>query len=182
MSFTLFLLAAHPEYCHKVQKEIEGKIGNESPNYDNVQSLAYMDMCINETMRLYPPAFFIDRVCAEDTTVHGIQIPKNMAVSFPVFALHRDPEIWSDPERFQPERFSAENKDSHHPYAYLPFGNGPRNCVGMRLALMELKIALAYILKVFTPVACEKTVYPIKLKKLQLIAEDGLWVKFSVRN
>lgn len=67
------------------------------------------------------------------------------------------------------------------PYAYLPFGNGPRNCVGMRLALMELKIALAYILKVFTPVACEKTVYPIKLKKLQLIAEDGLWVKFSVR-
>ncbi|BFZ16365.1 hypothetical protein BsWGS_19404 [Bradybaena similaris] len=181
LSFTLFLLAAHPEYCHKVHKEIDGKIGNEPPNYDNVQNLAYMDMCINETMRLYPPAFFIDRVCAEDTTVHGILIPKNMAVSFPVYALHRDPEIWSEPEKFQPERFSAENKDCHHPYAYLPFGNGPRNCVGMRLALMELKIALTYILKVFTPVVCEKTVYPIKLKKLQLIAEDGLWVKFSAR-
>jgi cytochrome P450 len=181
LSFTLFLLAKNPECCQKVQKEIDEKLHNESPTYDNVQGLLYLDMCINESMRMFPPGFILDRVCADDITIQGINIPKNMVVSIPVHAIHHDPEIWPEPEKFQPERFSAENKESRYPYAFLPFGHGPRNCVGMRLALLELKVALAYVLKTLTPVPCGKTVYPVKLGKYQLNAIDGLWVKFEGR-
>ncbi|BFZ16368.1 hypothetical protein BsWGS_19407 [Bradybaena similaris] len=181
LSFTLFLLTTHPEICQKVQKEIDEKIGNEAPNYDNVQGLTYMDMCINESLRLFPPGFLIDRVCTEDTVTQGIHIPKDMVITFPIYAIHHDPDIWPEPEEFQPERFSAENKDSRHPFAFLPFGNGPRNCIGMRLALLELKVTVAHILKAFTPVACEKTVYPVKMNKYQMLADDGLWIKLNVR-
>lgn len=162
-----------------VQKEIDEKIGNDSPNYDNVQGLTYMDMCINESMRIFPPGFILDRVCTEDVTVQGIHIPKGMIVTFPVYAIHNDPEIFPDPEKFQPERFSTENGESRHPYAHLPFGHGPRSCIGIRLALLELKVTLAFILKAVTPIPCEKTVYPVRLNKFMLKAEDGLWVKLQ---
>uniref|UniRef100_A0A0B7AHN9 Cytochrome P450 n=1 Tax=Arion vulgaris TaxID=1028688 RepID=A0A0B7AHN9_9EUPU len=181
LSFTLFMLANHPECCQMLQKEIDEKLGNESPNYDNVQNLTKLDMCISETMRMYPPGFVLDRVCSDDITIQGIHIPKDMVVSFPVYAIHYDPEIWPEPEKFKPERFNIENKASRHPYAYLPFGHGPRNCIGMRLALLELKIALAFVLKSLTPVTCDKTVYPAKLEKFQMKALDGLWVKLNVR-
>ncbi|CAG5123574.1 unnamed protein product [Candidula unifasciata] len=181
LSFTLFLLANHPDCCQKLQKELDEKLGNESPNYDNVQSLTYMDMCINESMRMFPPGFLIDRVCTEDTVIQGIPIPKDMVVTTPAYAIHHDPDIWPEPNKFQPERFSPENKESRHPYAFMPFGNGPRNCIGMRLAMVELRVALAYVLKSLTPVTCEKTVYPVTLKKFQLTAEKGLWVKFNAR-
>jgi cytochrome P450 len=181
VSFTLFQLANHPEYCRLAQKEIDEKLGKESPNYDNVQGLTYLEMCINEGMRMFPPGFFIERVCNEDATIQGISIPKGMVTSIPVYAVHHDPEIWPEPEKFQPERFSAENKESRHPYAFLPFGHGPRNCIGMRLALIELKITVAAVLKSLTPVACEKTVYPVRLQKYLLKATDDLWVKFEAR-
>lgn len=181
LSFTLFLLATHPEICQKVQMEIDEKIGNDAPTYDNVQGLTYLDMCINESLRLFPPGFLIDRVCTEDTVTQGIHIPKDMVITFPIYAIHHDPDIWPEPEEFQPERFSTEKKDSRHPFAFLPFGNGPRNCIGMRLALLELKVTVAYILKAFTPVACEKTVYPVKINKYQMLADDGLWIKLNAR-
>ncbi|CAG5123575.1 unnamed protein product [Candidula unifasciata] len=181
LSFTLFLLATHPECCRNVQQEIDEKLGNQSPSYDNVQDLTYMDMCINESMRMFPPGFLIDRVCTEDTVIQGIPIPKDMVITFPIYAIHHDPDIWPEPENFQPERFSSENKESRHPFAFLPFGNGPRNCIGMRLALLELKVTIAHILKAFTPIPCEKTVYPVKLNKYQLKADDDLWVKFEAR-
>ncbi|CAL1544080.1 unnamed protein product [Lymnaea stagnalis] len=181
MSFTLFLLAVHPDCCLRAQKEIDDKIGKEAPSYDNVQQLDYLEMCLSEAMRMAPPGFILDRQCVEDVTIQGVHIPKGMPVLVPIYAIHNDPEIWPRPETFDPERFTPENKASRHPYAFLPFGQGPRNCIGMRLALVELKIALSTVLQKFTPVKCSKTVYPFNLSKTLLKANDGLWVKIEAR-
>ncbi|KAK3789005.1 hypothetical protein RRG08_039613, partial [Elysia crispata] len=181
MSFTLFLLAENPDCCSRLQQEIDEKLGKCMPTYENMQDLTYMDMCLNEAMRLYPIGFQLDRVCNEDIVVCGVHIPKGMTVSFPVFSIHRDPDIWPDPMKFDPDRFSPENKLQRHPYAHLPFGQGPRNCIGMRLALLEIKVALCAILQEMTPVVCSKTVSAVRLKFFQMTAEDGLWIKMADR-
>uniref|UniRef100_A0A2C9JYR0 Cytochrome P450 n=1 Tax=Biomphalaria glabrata TaxID=6526 RepID=A0A2C9JYR0_BIOGL len=181
LSFTLFHLAMHPECCEKVQSEVDAKCGKDIPDYDKVQTLTYLDMCINESNRLTPPGIFINRQCVEDIDIQGVHFPKDMAVIIPTYAIQTDPKIFPEPEKFDPERFSSENKVNRHPMAFLPFGQGPRNCIGMRLALLELKIALAMILQKLTPIPCSKTVYPAKLSKIQTRAMDGLWVKFQNR-
>ncbi|KAK0045263.1 cytochrome P450 3A24 [Biomphalaria pfeifferi] len=181
LSFTLFFLAMNPEVLKKAQQEVDAKCGQGLPNYDTAQALTYLDMCINESIRVASPAIFINRRCVQDTYIQGIHIPKDMIILIPICAIHSDPEIYSDPDKFDPERFNSENKATRHPYAHLPFGQGPRNCIGMRLALLELKIALAALLQKFSPVPCSKSVYPIKLSKVQPRAQDGLWVKFEQR-
>ncbi|GFR89983.1 cytochrome P450-like protein [Elysia marginata] len=145
------------------------------------QELTYLDMCVNEGIRMFPPGVLLDRICNKECTVQGVKIPKGVGVAFHVNALHHDPELWPNPEKFDPERFTPESKANRHPVAHMSFGHGPRNCVGMRLAQLEVKMALAGILYHMTPVPCEKTVYPVALDKMQLKALDGLWVKLEQR-
>ncbi|XP_059167143.1 cytochrome P450 3A11-like [Physella acuta] len=181
LSFTLFLLAIHPEICQKVLDQIDEKCGQKLPSYETVQELTYLEMCTNETLRMFPTGVFLNRNAIDDINIQGIHIPKGMTVMIPVYALHTDPDIWPEPDKFIPERFTPENKESRHPYTYLPFGQGPRGCVGMRLAQLELKITLATILQSYVPVRCTKSVYPVTITKFQLKAKDGLWVKFESR-
>ncbi|KAI8786626.1 cytochrome P450 3A7, partial [Biomphalaria glabrata] len=181
MSFTLFLLAVHPECLERAQKEVDEKIGKDFPCFENIQNLHYLDMCINEAIRMVPPGIFLDRQCVESIDINGVQIPKGMVVLIPVYAIHNDPTFWPEPDKFDPERFTPENKETRHPYSYLPFGQGPRNCIGMRLALMELKIAIAAVLQRYTLVPCSKTVYPFHLSKIQARTTDGAWVKINPR-
>ena len=102
-----------------------------------------MDAVINETLRLFPPLLCLNRVATEDYELKGtgITIKKDHVVHIPTYAMHRDPEYFADPEVFRPERFLPENI-AHNPYTHLPFGAGPRNCIGMRLAQLEIKLAL----------------------------------------
>ncbi|KAK0068699.1 cytochrome P450 3a7 [Biomphalaria pfeifferi] len=181
MSFTLFLLAAHPDCRQRAQDELDEILGDQTPDYETVQGLHYLEMCINEAMRMVPPGFVLDRKCVESTDIDGVHFPKDMIVMIPVYAIHHDPDLWPDPHTFMPERFTEENKRSRHPYAFLPFGQGPRNCIGMRLAMLELKLTLATILQHFTPVTSAKTVYPFKLYKFIPRAVDGTWVKIVAR-
>ncbi|KAK7466672.1 hypothetical protein BaRGS_00037239 [Batillaria attramentaria] len=181
MSFTLFCLAANPDCLAKAQAEIDAKLGKKPMDYDTALELTYLDMCLNETMRLYPPAFFIDREIAEDMEFGGYHIKKGWRIAIPTMAIHRDPSIWPDPLKFDPERFTPEARATRHPYAFMPFGLGPRNCIGMRLAQLEMRMAIATILQHFTPVLCDKSVYPPKLQKMMMAAVDGLWVKFKAR-
>ncbi|XP_059167010.1 cytochrome P450 3A16-like isoform X2 [Physella acuta] len=181
MSFTLFMLAMHPELCQRVQAEVDDRCGQNTPDYENVQSLSYLDMFINETVRLYPPGGLLHRKCVKEIEIQGIRFPKDMMVVVPMYAFHTDPDIWPEPDKFDPERFTQENKDARHPYAHMPFGQGPRNCVGQRLALLVLKVAIATVVQRYTPTACSKSVYPVHLSKLQAKATDGLWVKFETR-
>lgn len=87
---------------------------------------------IPETMRKYPPLPILNRICTEEVTLPttNIHLPKGTSITIPVFGLHRDPSIYPDPDKFDPERFNMDKVKERHPYAYLPFGEGPRNCIG----------------------------------------------------
>ncbi|XP_054157520.1 cytochrome P450 3A24-like [Oppia nitens] len=146
LSMVTYLLAKYPECQQKLYEEVDHyfKHHNQTDvDYDVLHSLKYLNAIIDETLRLYPIALFLEREANDDYKLGetGITIKKGGIVHIPTFAIHRDPENFTDPEVFKPERFMASNVE-HHPYAYLPFGAGPRNCIGMRLAQMVIKLAL----------------------------------------
>ncbi|VDI44932.1 Hypothetical predicted protein [Mytilus galloprovincialis] len=102
-----------------------------------------------EVMRMYPPSTRTNRKTMQSVTVNGYRIPDGVEVTVPIYAMHYDPELWPEPEKFYPERFSAVNKEKRNPYSYMPFGHGPRNCIGMRLANLETKMTMVRILQHF---------------------------------
>ena len=99
----------------------------------------------------------IDRESSKDIIINGLEIPKGMAVTIPIYAIHHDPKIWPEPEKFNPYRFTPEEKSKHNILDWIPFGAGPRNCVAMRLALTELKMAIVYLVRNYKFVKSEKT-------------------------
>uniref|UniRef100_A0A673UFP1 unspecific monooxygenase n=1 Tax=Suricata suricatta TaxID=37032 RepID=A0A673UFP1_SURSU len=164
LSFLVYELATHPDVQQKLQKEIDVTFPNkEPPTYDALVQMEYLDMVLNEALRLYPTNGRLERVCKKDVEISGVFIPKGTLVMVPTFILHRDLDLWPEPEEFHPERFSKKNKDSINPYIYLPFGTGPRNCIGMRFAIMNMKLAVVRLLQNFSFKPCKETQIPLKL-------------------
>ncbi|XP_062607936.1 cytochrome P450 3A8-like [Saccostrea cucullata] len=176
MTFMAYNLATNPECQEKLINEIDKVLGQELPTYDNIQKLVYLDMVFNETLRLYPPATRTNRNNSVEIEVDGIKIPPNTEIIFPIFAIHRNPKYWPEPEKFDPERFTPENKEGRHPYTFLPFGHGPRNCIGQRLAGMEVKCGIAYILQHYRFIKCSETEIPLQYVKRKF----GLWRRLGV--
>lgn len=183
LAFTCYLLALHPECREKLQEEVDEFFSrHETADYTNVQELKYLDMVICESLRLYPTAFRFARDVEQDTVVNGQLLPKGASLEIPTGFLHYDPEHWTEPKKFIPERFTPEAKASRHPFVYLPFGAGPRSCVGMRLALLEIKVALVHIFRRFDVVACEDTEVPLELKSNTTLGpKNGIFVKITKR-
>uniref|UniRef100_A0A8C4HX92 Thromboxane-A synthase n=1 Tax=Dicentrarchus labrax TaxID=13489 RepID=A0A8C4HX92_DICLA len=178
LAFTCYLLAIHPECQVKVQEEVDDFFTrHESPDYTNVHELKYLDMVISEALRLYPPGFRFARDIDNDCVVNGQFLPKGATLEIPAGFLHYDPEHWPEPEKFIPERFTPEAKASRHPFVYLPFGAGPRNCVGMRLAQLEIKMALVCLFRRFSIVACTET----KTRRPHLVAAQVKMEKYLMR-
>ncbi|XP_075831496.1 cytochrome P450 3A13-like [Microtus pennsylvanicus] len=166
LSFAMYLLATHPDVQKKLQDKIDVALPNKAPaTYDALVQMEYLDMVVNETLRLYPVGGRLERICKADVEINGVLIPKGTVVMVPTYALHKDPKCWPEPEEFRPERFSKKNQDSIDPYTYQPFGSGPRNCIGMRFALMSIKVALVRVLQNFSFQPCEETQIPLKLRK-----------------
>lgn len=171
LTFTLYSLATNPEVQQKLIEEIESKCSDdESLNYNVISEMHYLDMVVSETLRLYPPAILANRAVKKPVTVDGIYIPEDVMVGIPIYAIHRNPKIWPQPEQFIPERFTSEAKANRHPMAYLPFGGGPRNCIGMRLALLEVKTAIVKILQSIEFVSTKETEIPLKLSSLATLS------------
>uniref|UniRef100_A0A3Q1H9J7 unspecific monooxygenase n=1 Tax=Anabas testudineus TaxID=64144 RepID=A0A3Q1H9J7_ANATE len=162
LGFLAYNLATHPEIQKTLQKEIDETFP-EKPSYDALMQMEYLDMVVNESQRLFPVGTRLERVSKTSVEVNGVTIPKGTIVMIPVYTLHHDPALWSEPEAFKPERFSKENKDNIDPYAFLPFGAGPRNCIGMRFALLTMKLAIVEILQNFSFVTCKETDIPVVL-------------------
>ncbi|KAL9967757.1 hypothetical protein ACROYT_G026049 [Oculina patagonica] len=180
LSFTVYYLALNPDVQDKLRTEIKEAMESNAkkPLYDVVQNMEYLDCVIKESQRLCPPGAFPNRQCSEDYDLNGIHIPAGTEIMIPIYALHHDPDAWEDPEKFDPERFRGPAQDSRHAFQFLPFGAGPRNCIGMRFALMEIKITLVRILMKYKFVASPDTQVPLKLHAgATLSARDGVWVK-----
>ncbi|XP_072609182.1 cytochrome P450 3A12 isoform X4 [Vulpes vulpes] len=173
LSFLMYELATHPDVQQKLQEEIDATFPNKAlPTYNALVQMEYLDMVLNETLRLYSIAGRLERVCKKDVEISGVFIPKGTVVMVPTFILHRDQNLWPEPEEFRPERFSKEKKDSINPYTYLPFGTGPRNCIGMRFAIMNMKLALVRVLQNFSFKPCKETQIPLKLNAQGLIQPE----------
>lgn len=142
-AWTWYLLSQHPEAVEKIRTEVATVLGDRKPTFEDIPKLEYTLKVIEESMRLYPPAWITDRVAVADDEVNGIRIPKGMIVIAYIYGAHRSPQNWKDPERFDPERFAKAQKKERHNFAYLPFGGGPRLCIGNSFALMEMQLALA---------------------------------------
>ncbi|GFS42227.1 cytochrome P450 3A24 [Nephila pilipes] len=166
IAFATYMLALNQDVQEKVHEEVFTtlKSSNGKLTYEALQNMKYLDHVISETLRLFPPAVRLERLAQTDYKLGdtGITIPKGMIVTVPAYAMHRDPELFTDPEKFDPDRFKPEERSKIHPYAYLPFGAGPRNCVGMRFALLEIKVCLAYIIANFKVNRCPQTKVPLE--------------------
>lgn len=116
---------------------------------DKIKSLKFLECCVKEGLRLCPSVPFIGRRLHEDMDINGKSVPKGTILFVYIYMLHRDPDVFPQPETFDPDRFMPENALGRHPFAFVPFSAGPRNCIGQRFAMSELKIVLAYLLRYF---------------------------------
>lgn len=147
--FSVYRLIVHPEWQEKLIEEIDREIGSKSPEYETLMKLPTLDMYFSEVMRMYPPSTRTNRKAMREMTINGYKIPKGVEVTVPIYSMHYDPELWPNPEKFDPYRFLPENQKKRNPYSYMPFGHGPRSCIGMRLAQLETKMAIVRLLQTF---------------------------------
>ncbi|XP_003744817.1 cytochrome P450 3A16 [Galendromus occidentalis] len=158
-AFTFKCLGSHPDIQRRLRREINDATRGKPLSYDTVMSLPYLDAVIRESLRLYPPLTnMIHRVASQDTEINGLKIPAGLSILFPTKVMHSDEDFWEDPNRFDPERFLKKNYDA---FTYQPFGDGPRNCLGMRFALLTMKLTLCKILPKFEVVATEEPVVEV---------------------
>lgn len=150
LSWTLYLLAKHPEVLQKTQAELDRICPGRPPTFSELRQLSYLTQVINESMRLYPPAWITDRVALEDDRVGDLDIPKGTVVVPFIYGIHHEERHWKDSERFQPERFASNRQKDQTPFTFLPFGGGPRLCIGNSFAMMEMQLLLASWLRRFS--------------------------------
>jgi len=182
LTFLCYNLATSPECQNRLRKEIQDGIAAHDGklNYDSLNEMKYLTQCVNETLRLQTPVIINQRTSQKDIEINGVFIPKNTKVIIPVWALGHSEDIWEEPMTFNPDRF--EDMSSVNPMTFLPWGAGPRNCIGMRFAYMMVKIAIARILLGGEIQPTEGTPPPplqLTLKKRGMKPKDDLFLKIT---
>ncbi|KAB0794254.1 hypothetical protein PPYR_13874 [Photinus pyralis] len=183
MTFLAYELAVNPDIQVRLKEEIDDTLRecNGSLTYEAIMNMRYMDMVILETLRKWPSIIAINRICLKPYTIDPItpgekpiHVNKGDTLWIPVYAMHRNPNFYPEPERFNPERFSDENKSKIVPGSYFPFGSGPRLCIGNRFAMLETKLLFFSLLSKFEIIAVEKT-------QIDLAVENTIWAGFRLR-
>jgi beta-ring hydroxylase len=182
LTWTLFELVSNPGCMAKVLEEANSvfkpELGGSIPEYETLRGLSYTQNALKEALRKYAIVPVVTREAIEDDILGDFSIPKNTKVVLPIIAIHHNPELWPDPYAFKPERF---DEPPVHPYAWLGFINGPRNCVGQHFALLEAKIVLALLLQHFHIGLSSKTNGKKHPSKIPVCLLDGLHVTFKPR-
>ncbi len=180
LSWTWYLLAQNSEAEARLHDELDRVLGGRMPTAADLAALKWTRMVVEEAMRLYPPAHAIARMAIGEDRIGGVRIPPRASISISIYVTHRNPNLWPDPERFDPERFAPAAVAQRHRFAYLPFGGGPRICIGNGFAIAEAQVILAAIAQRYrVRLAPGHTVEPIGLVTLR--PKTGIWVTLEPR-
>lgn len=177
LSWTWYLLGQHPKVVSRLREELHEVLGDRQPAFKDLPRLQYTQQVIEESMRLYPPAWITDRVALEDDEAGGVRIPKGTTIIIYIYGTHRNSGVWDAPERFDPDRFAPEKRNDQPAFSYLPFGGGPRLCIGNNFAMMEMQLVLAQMLRHFdieAPAGQEVTPLPL----ITMRPKEGVRLKF----
>lgn len=178
LTFACYQLSLNPDVQDKLRGQVleilekhEGQC-----TYEALQEMTYLEMVLNETLRMHPPVARVDRHCTMNYTLPGSQVVIRVgeSVNVPIMGLHYDPEYYPEPYKFDPERFTPEEKAKRSPYVFLPFGAGPRNCIGLRFAMLSTKLAMVHIIRKFKLVRSEKTKFEYSQYSMLLKPKDGI--------
>lgn len=145
LTWACYFMTQEPQVMEKMYLEIDNVLGGRLPTFNDISKLTYMEMIIQESLRMYPPAHLVLRTTHENDLIDGFQIQANMAITPQVYVIHHHPEIWNNPNKFDPDRFLPERLSERHNFAWSPFGAGQRICIGKDFAMIEAKIALVRI-------------------------------------
>lgn len=171
LCWTMQHLADHPDVQQRVHDELDSELPpGDAPTRDQLARLRYLECTIKESMRVCPPVVFTSRQLRESLPIVGYEVPAGTNVFVLPYMVHRDPRHWPDPERFDPDRHLPENAVSRHPYAYVPFSAGARNCVGQKFAMLEMKAVLTAVLRRF------------RLETEQKFSEEMLHVSLTLQS
>jgi len=149
LAWTFALLSTHPEVARRLHLEVEQVLNGRPPTLDNLPALEYAEMVLKESLRLFPPAWVLSRKAVADDEVGGYHIPSGATIFVSPYLTHRHPDFWRNPEGFDPERFRRGGAARNAPFAYFPFGGGPRLCIGNNFALMAAQIVLVLVVQKF---------------------------------
>jgi cytochrome P450 len=147
LAWTLYLLAKHPEIEERLARELDTVLHGEAASSGDLAAVPYLKQVVQESMRIYPPVWAIARRSHQCEEFGDYEVPADAYVGVVPYALHRHPGFWPDPERFDPDRFQPNRAESRHSYCYLPFAAGPRACIGLGMAMLEIQLVLAQIVQ-----------------------------------
>ncbi|CAA9458747.1 MAG: Cytochrome P450 family protein [uncultured Rubrobacteraceae bacterium] len=168
LSWTWYLLSGHPAINQKLHEELDAVLGGRAPTFEDLPRLSYTTAVLKEAMRLYPPAWIFSRRPVEDDEIGGYRVSAGTTVLISPYVTHRNPVYWEDPQTFNPERFEEGRSADRPEFAYLPFGGGPRKCIGDRFALVEGVLVLATVAQRYNlRLAQERKVAPEPLVTLR---------------
>jgi len=171
LTWIFYLLGRHPEFISRIRDEVHEVSGAGPVGFDELGKLHLTRRVVDEALRLYPPFWMIDRVAVDDDAVGGIRIPAGMLVIPYIYGVHHNPAHWADPAVFDPDRFTPERSAGRHRFAYVPFGGGPRLCIGQNMALVQILLVVATIVRRydFTPASGET----VATRPMMLLRPDG---------
>lgn len=149
LTWTLYLLSQNPEVLAKLRAEVDEVLGNDSPSFEQLRQLVYTRQVLEEGMRVYPPVWGVGRYAKEDDEWQGNPIPKNSVIFSQIYHLHHHKDLWEEPEKFDPDRFTPDRVKARPKHHYLPFGSGPRMCIGNHFAMMEMQLLLPLLVREF---------------------------------
>lgn len=171
LSWTLYLLARHRHFIGRLREEIDTVFGAESITLGGLHKLNLTRRVLDEAMRLYPPFWMIDRVAVEDDQIEGIHIPAGLTVIPYIYGTHRNPDAWARPDVFDPSRFEDEVSKKRHRFAHIPFGGGPRVCIGSNMAMMQMLLILATFVRRYDfELASED---PVEIEPMMILRPKG---------
>lgn len=182
VSWTLYLLAQHPDAADRVAEELDRVLGDRDvSDYADLKNLTYLTMVLKESMRLYPPGPYGAREATEDLRIGDHEVSTGTTIFYPIWAVHMNAEYWPEPRAFNPERFAPTETGKRPRFAYIPFGLGPRSCEGASLAMVEAELMLAVLVRRFRfELAADHEVVPIE--RFVLWAADDILMNLTPRN